>query len=278
MMFLSGCSNPGGQKEPVSAGGPADSLYTKPLTLAQVTTAMALAGLPLCKNQEGVPDDYAINDVTPAIYTIKQDNNILMIYIYESIALRKEACDNLGGFRVVSNKLPQKENWHTVAYAAKNALIIDMFNMKAYQSDPAAFEKFLKYIRTAADSLNDTEELVFQDKGSCWDATLTVSYYQNRYRDQDGSINTDQYANEKWNIKYLGSKPESVHHVKYACKSRCGGSSATVPMKKVGKDYYLDMFGFGSSSIPYKENVYTLTIQWDGKKETLYLKNYEPNI
>lgn len=281
MMVLSGCTSPGAQKENakqnVSSDHKADSNFNfaKPLTLAQVITAMMLEGLPFSQNREENPDDYAINGVSPAIYTIKQNDNILMIYIFESIALRQEACgDTEGAGYWVADKLPQKDDWLTVAYTAKNALIIDRVNIEKYQSDIA---KILTPLRTAADSLNGTEEMVFADKSSHWDANLTIKYYQYWYKDNRDAIHICQRSNEKWLVKYLGPDPESVHNLKYKYTLLNGGGSGNIYgpgiLHKIGKDYYLQLGNSQSNGIPDKDDVYTLAIQWDDQKETLHLKS-----
>ncbi len=284
VIALSGCSNHFMLKEnaeqTASSVNERDSsfYYPKPLTLAEVKTAIIAQNLQLNENQEEIPKDYVINNVTPTIYKIDQ-NNILMIYIYESIALRKEACETgeIGYFDYFdSNKLPQKENWPTIAYTARNALIIDMTNMKNYQSNFTAFTRVWKALRAAADSMDGVKEMVFADKGNCWDARIVVRYYQNWYMVKDDTIGIDQYARKQWLVKYLGPDPEAIRHVKYKYTHQGGGGSGydNGPgiLQKIGKDYYLRLGNSGSSSIPYKDDVYTLKIQWGGKTETLDLK------
>ena len=277
MITLSGCANPTPSKENaeqnVSSENKSDSVfyYAKPLTLAQVTTTMMLEGFSFIENQEENANDYAINNVTPAIYTIKQNDNTLMIYIYKTIALRKEACwSGEIGYDHLS-QLPHKENWITRAFTAKNVLIIDMCNTEKFETNTTGILVW-RSLKAAADSLNDVKELVFTDKGSYWDASLVIKYYKNWYKDREDKDNLDRYAEAKWLVKYLGSDPKSLHHIKYEYKGSYCSGSGTGSMEKIGKDYYLSMFGSGGNTVPYKDDIYTLTIHWDGKKETLHLK------
>lgn len=280
MIVLSGCTNPAvhheDAKQNVSSTVNSGSLFdfAQPLTLAQVTTAMMLEGLPFTENRKENPDDYAINGVTPTIYTIKQNQNVLMIYIFESIALRQEACGNSEGAGYwIADKLPQNDEWLTVAYTAKNALIIDRINIEKYQSDIA---KILSPLRTAADSLNETKEMVFADQSSHWDAKYFVRYYQYWYQDSSGKIHICQYAHGRWLVKYLDSDAKSIHHLNYQYTLPDGNGSGNIHGpgildKKVG-DYYFQLGNSVGRSIPNQDDVYTLTIQWDGNKETLHLK------
>jgi hypothetical protein len=270
MIALSGCSSPTVPKENAQPTDKQDSLfsYAKPLTLEEVKNAIILEGLQLSENQEEDSNEYAIDNVSPAIYTTKPNNNILMIYIYDSIALRTEACRRGEMGNDALSQLPEKENWFTKAYTAKNVLIVNMCDIENFQSNATVWRS----LGAAADSLNDIKELVFTDKGSYWDANLVINYYQHWYKDKKDVNNLDKYAKKQWHVKYLGSDPESVHLVKYEYTSNFGsGGSGTVSMKKIGNDYFLDM-GSGGNSIPVKDEVYTLTIQWGDKKESLYLK------
>ena len=281
VIALSGCASPFIQEENAEqtflSANKLDSSfnYPKPLTLEEVKTTIIAEGLQLSGNQGETPNDYVINNVTPTIYTINQ-NNILMIYIYESIALRKEVCEFGGMGYYDSSKLPQKENWLTIAYTAKNALIIDMCNIENYQSNTTAFVQVLNSNRAAADSLNGVKEMVFADKGSCWDARYTVKYFQYWYKDNTGKIGIDQYSKGQWLVKYLGSDPESIHDLKYEYTHLAGGGSGNINgpgiLHKIGKDYYLRLSYSEGRSIPNKDDVYTLTIQCEGKKDTLHLK------
>jgi len=286
MMVLSGCTRPIALKDyaklNVSTDDKADCNYNfpQPLTLAQVTTAMMLEGLPFSQNREENPDDYAINGVSPAIYTIKQNDNILMIYIFESIALRQEVCNNSEGVGYfIADKIPQKENWLTLAITAKNTLIIDMCNTENYQTNTNPLKRIFLSLRAATDSLNETKEVIFADKGNYWDAKYTIRYYQYWYEDKTGAIHICQHSNGKWEIKYLGPDPESISVIKhkYTHLNGAGSGSGTIHgskiLQKIGKDYYLQFGNLESNTVPDKNDVYTLAIQWDDQKETLHLKS-----
>jgi hypothetical protein len=125
--------------------------------------------------------------------------------------------------------------------------------------------------------LNGTEEMVFADKSSHWDANLTIKYYQYWYKDNRDAIHICQRSNEKWLVKYLGPDPESVHNLKYKYTLLNGGGSGNIYgpgiLHKIGKDYYLQLGNSQSNGIPDKDDVYTLAIQWDDQKETLHLKS-----
>ncbi|MEA1962450.1 MAG: hypothetical protein U9N81_14480 [Bacillota bacterium] len=277
MIALSGCSGPFTPKEnvtqTVSSNDQADShfKYAKPLTLEQVKTAIILHGLQLTDNKQEDANDYAINNVTPAIFTIKPNNHILLIYVYESIELRKEVCSREGNVKYNLSQCLPKDKWVIQTYTAKNVWIVNMCNRKNLQPNPTSL--LWKSLSAAADILNDVKEIVFTDKSTYWDARLIVKYYRNMYKDKDDYNRYDMYSQQKGLVKHLGSDPESIHHIEYKYKGgSCGCSCTNAPMQKIGNDYYFSIGGIGSNTSAYKDDVYTLTIQWDGKKETLHLK------
>lgn len=280
MMVLSGCTpfDTSNEKGNVSTAYEEDSVFdlAKPFTLAQVTTAMMLGGLPFCENRNENPEDYVINGVRPAIYTIQQNRNILMVYIFDSIALRNEACSDTYGLGYwVADELPQKENWLTASYTAKNALIVDRFYIEAYTSN-INFVKALTPLKAAIDSLNGAKEMLFAGKSNHWDARLIIKYYQYWYEDNRGAIHICQQSNEKWQVKYLAPNPESIQDLKYKYTALGGSGSGNAHGSGIlhndGRDYYLPLFGSQSNKIPDKDDHNTLTIEWEGNKETLQLK------
>jgi len=279
MITLSGCSNPLANKEksnPTSSSKePALFQYTETLTVNDVTTALLAEGLPLIKTQTINPADYLIDDIKPMVYVVKQSDHFILLYDYKSITKRKEAEWTGDYFYHFSSKnIPQKEPWFSRSFIAKNLVMIDMVDSEKFQQNYSAYDPFYKTLKMALFKLNNVHKMVFADKGRYFDARLNFEYYQHWYKDDQNRIGVDQYSNRKWQVKYLGSEPESLHAIRYEYRSSygAGGSGTGLGIQKVGHDSFLEMGSSGSSSIPVKDTVYTLTIYWNGHKETLHLK------
>jgi len=276
ILALSGCAQPSAinekAKHSVSPSGTVDyPLYTAPLLLIDVKTALILEGLQLSDNKEISPTDYQINNVKPAVYKINRSDQVLLIYIFKSIADRKEVSwdGSIGYFP--PTQFPQNENYLTRSYNARNVLIIDMLDVSMMHSIPE-IEQVLRPVRKAVLALNDTQEVVIADKGTYWDARYVVDYYQHWYKDDKGLTRLDQYSNGKWEVNYIGADQQSIHDITYEYKTPGRGGGGDGIIEKIGEDYYLRIGSDAGDIIPDKDSVCTLTIKWDGKEESLNLK------
>jgi len=177
MMALSGCSQTSVPDEKanqsVSPTETADSSfkYTVLLSLIEVKTALALEGLQLSNDQEASPTDYQINNVKPAVYIVNQSDQVLLVYVFKSIADRKDVCWDGELGLITPPQFLQKENYFARSYIARNVLIIEMLDVSMRHSIPE-IEQVLKPLQNAVLSLNGSQEAVFADKGTCWDASL----------------------------------------------------------------------------------------------------------
>lgn len=280
LIFLSCCSipfvNTDKPKRSVSTEGQNLFKYTESLTINDVTTTLRAAGLQLNPTQAINPNDYQIDDIRPVVYSLKQSDHLLL-YNYQSISRRKEA-DWTGGYfgNYCSRDIPQKENWFYLTYTAKNFVIIYMVGIDNFEKQYSDYNQVFKPLKTALFSLNNIQQMVFWDKGDNFDARLNVEYYQHWYKDDQDRIGVDQYSNGQWQVEYLGAKSESIHNIYYEYKTPSGGCSGNEDgdqlFKKIGPKYFLRLGNMVRSGIPYKDTVYTLTIKWNGQKETLHLK------
>jgi hypothetical protein len=249
--------------------------YVEPVSLVEIKTALTLAGLQISDNHEVNPTDYKINNITPIAYTINHSNQVIMVYIFKSIDERKEVSwdRNLGDFP--ATQFPRKENYLAVSFNVRNALIIDMLDVSGMHSIQEA-EQVLKPLQKAMLTLNGSQEAVFADRGTYWDARYVVDYYQHWYKDDKGVTRLDEYSNGKWAVKYIGPDPQSIHDIRYEYKTPGRGGSGDGIIVKTGEDYYLKI-GNGRGHIPDKDSVITLTIRWNSIEESLNLKMISRN-
>lgn len=246
--------------------------YTRPLTLDDVQNALKAEGLQLNKTPDEKPDDYRIKNISPVIYEIKHNEIIFLIYIFPSIALRKDVCLQGEWSYMNDEQLPQKDSWVTKAYTAKNVLICNMFNSNLYQNNMLKNEKDFQALKRAVFSLNDGQKAVFTAKGKNWDARLDTQYYQHWYKDDEDTTHVDQRSDSQWTVKYLGSNPESVKDLRYEYTNQSHSGSGTGHLEKKGEDYYLVIGSSGDDGMINMEAERGLVIHWDGQKEALNLQ------
>ncbi len=277
MIALSGCGQSLRPKEnvdqSVSSMKTADAcfLYIEPLSLIDIKTALTLAGLQFSDNKEVSPTAYQINNITPIVYTLNQSNQVLLVYIFKSIAERKEVCWDGELGPLTPPQFLQKENYLTRSYTARNVLIIGMRDVSRMHSI-SEIEQGLKPLQKVMLSLNKSQEAVFADQGLYWDASYIVDYYQHWYKDDRGLTRLDQYSNGKWVVKYIGPDPRSIHDIRYEYKAPGQGGSGDGIFTKIGEDYYLRIGNGAGNIIPDKDSDITMTIQWSDKWESLNLK------
>ena len=76
------------------------------LTLKTVVRIFNSEGIPLKINRTGLTDDYTLEDVKPAIYNLGDNDDILLIYTFNSFGEKKEILGKTGRF---SNPFPFEE-------------------------------------------------------------------------------------------------------------------------------------------------------------------------
>jgi len=251
--------------------------YPEPFSLIQIETALTQAGLHLNDARVEGLTDFRVYNVTPAAYSVKASNHRLLVYVFKNIAERKKVLwfgEAVGLPTILS---PLEGDRPGRAYAVGNVLIIDLLDAKLVPEYTHADEQVLSILQKVVRSLNSSQEVVFAAKGTHWDARYLVDYYQHWYKDDDGTTHVDQYSNGKWEIKYIGTDPESIHSTWYEYETPVSGGRGNGIFAKTDEDYYLKIGGDNlSNSIPDKNDVIALTIRWDGQVASPFLKGLEP--
>ncbi|MDD4802201.1 MAG: hypothetical protein PHF24_04580 [Syntrophomonas sp.] len=275
---LAGCSvaslPPGNSSHGAAPAAISDSRfqYPEPYSLNQIKIAITLAGLQLSDNQKINPADYRINNVTPFVYSVNYHKQTILVYIFENIAERKKVCWNGGELSDIPlTQISQAENYLIRSYIARNVLIVDMLDASKMHSIPE-IEQVLKPVREVVLALNDAQKAVFSARGNDWDAQYTVDYYQNWYKDNRGLTRVDQYSKGKWTVKYIGPDPVAIQNINYEYKTPGRSGSGHAVLESIDEGYYLRLGHDEGGSIPAKDSVYSITIQWDGQEESLNLK------
>jgi hypothetical protein len=178
-----------------------------------------------------------------------------------------------GGLGGTCLDITAKGSYHPVReFTIRNVLLIDMINEITPQGIKPKDKQVLKSLDQISFTLNNSQKVIFADKGTYWDAQYIVDYYQHWYKDKRGFAEVDQYSNENWMVKYIGSNLQS-RDLRYEYTSPSGSGYGDGFYVKKGDSYYLIVGGGASNgSIPDKNSVLTLTIKWDGKEESLKLR------
>ncbi len=277
---VSGCSGPRTPKEnssqvdPIIESSATGIQYDQPLTLDDVKLAFQQTGLNLAENKESKPADYGINTVTPAIFSVKDSNQVIYVYVFANIAERIQAVGE-GNNLTIYSPLPfvtVPEGYLSDTVTARNVLIVDLLDVRNASSIPSGEEQVLKTIRNTVNSLNNSQRMVFAAQSQSWDAQYVIEYYQHWYEDGAGVAHADQYSVGKWSVKYIGPNPESIQSIKHSYKTPTGGGSGDAIFKKDGDYYYLRLSENSGGGYPVSNGVYSLTITWDGHEDTLDLK------
>lgn len=279
-LAVSGCSNqmvPDKNSNSVGpeAGASATGIqFDKPLTLDDVRLAFEQADLTLIENKESKPADYGINTVIPTIFSFKDRKQVLYVYVFADIAERIEVVWQGGNLTNYSPpafvKVP--EGYLSDTFTVRNVLIVDLLDVRNASSIPPDEIQVTKAIRNIVNSLNNSQTMIFAAQSQNWDAQYVIEYYQHWYEDGAGVAHIDLYSLGKWSVKYIGPNPESIRSIKHSYKTPTGGGNGYSVVQKDGDYYYLILGENGSQGYPISNGVYTLTITWDGKEETLDLK------
>ncbi|MGI5921093.1 MAG: hypothetical protein ACOX6I_05090 [Syntrophomonadaceae bacterium] len=282
MMLLSGCkpylSPQGDSSQEVSPTETSDPIdYIKCLTLTEVNSALSHEGLKLIANRRESPSFYQIDDTMPAIFNVKDTNQMLLIYVFKTIGQLKQVYP-YGGLTFIpgADILPQIVNYPKVMYAFRNVLMIDIVKTNAPQEVTSRDEQVLKALKNVAFLLNDTQRVAFANKGTHWDAHLVVDFYEHWYKDDNDTTQFDHDSTGKWTVKYIGPNPESIHNIKVEYNAWGNSGRFTDSgdvLVKTGTNYYLRIPD--SNGTPDKESVPTISFEWNGQKESLDLKMIE---
>lgn len=274
-----GCSGQSGQNGDAAKVGPAPGSsatgiqYDQPLTLDDVRLAFQHAGLTLADRQDIEPDNYAINSVIPAVYSISGSGQVICVYVYNDIAERIQVVQHHRLSKYVPPSFfPVPEGYLARTYSTRNVLLVDVLEIGGQNDIPPGENQVWKAIDAIVNSLDDIQQMNFAARSQNWDAEYLIEYYQHWYKDAAGVTHVDRYNTGKWSVLYTGANPESIQNIRYTYKTPGRSGSGDGIFDKEGNDYYLRIGQSGSSSYPVADGVYTLTITWDREEETLNLK------
>jgi len=234
------------------------------LSLREVTDTFATGGLSLATDQSALTAGLELGGVAPQVFKIGQSQDTVYIYVFESVEER-----------VKEFSLYEEEKYQTLFasgsnpvyfYEARNCLLV-------YSPDEfthAALKTNIKISDLAFYKLNGGKDLIFKGEGSEWEGQITLSYYLYTYQDERGRTHYVNWHYEKPLLIFKGN-PEDIDKITFSYETTGGGGAGEI--YDFNKDGRIELGrGGGNGAMPTENDVYTFTVEWNGKKETFDLK------
>lgn len=225
------------------------------LSVRQAVNIFAREGIHLSKTSD--PHVEEISGVKPTTFFINDTENKLNIYRYDSISERKTAYEmwreNDGAKSFYSER-------------AKNMLFI-IVPVDKKEKTIEDYELADKILKIVFEKVNDTQEIVFTGAGENWESLTVVKYFKYFDKDEDGTLNYENYFRESSWLKYLGKDIESIGDISFEMQRSVGkGSGGGLPVMPDGT-VNLGLSG-GNGAIPRADEEITFTIRWNDQEET----------
>lgn len=115
------------------------------------------------------------------------------------------------------------------------------------------------------------ERWVVTGSSEHWRARIESSRYQAFWEDKDGKLKYESNNSSKYLVVYKGNNPEKVGEVKYEINRGRGKTSGSTYLSKDG--IISGYSSGGNTYIEEKDVLVSVTVQWDGRKETFELKS-----
>lgn len=240
----------------------------KMLSLRDVTNALEKEGLRLQKDMSLSPSDYEVQGIKPIIYKLDTTSCNLFVYVYQSYEDREKAYSHGSSEIKLRSFFGQDSKW-CMFYQTRNVFLAAAVP-KEVGSSPQILHNLELIKEVVFKRLNDGKQLLFKGEGSYWESEISLKYYEHWWVDNKGVTQYDSYHNSNPMIKYKGTDFSSIGEVRYSYLSRAGsGGSAS----KLDKDGCIRGSGIGGNgAFEREDDVLTMTVEWDGKKETFELR------
>jgi hypothetical protein len=235
------------------------------LTLRTIVRTFNKQGLSLKKDNSVSPDDYDLNKIKPAIFSIGESKDTLLIYTFKSFSEREKILGE-------TNKFDNEFTFEQFPYKAKNALIVYIpYEIPKTEEGYASIGKTRNFISTIVfKNLNDGKERVYKGEGESFEGTFTLKYYVNWFEDENG-LHHDSYSWQYPKIKYKMSDIDAVGPITFEYETTHGGGKSTGLL--LNKDGYANAgSGGGNGAMPDEDDDINFTIKWGDKEEHIVLK------
>lgn len=238
------------------------------LSLKDVTGALAQNKVRLVPRLEELPRSVFLEGVKPYTYQIANTQDWLFIYVFDSHEERYSLNTRLNKMELRERFLPFGQI--SVFSEAKNVLIVyspKNFPLKA--EDPVS--KRVKAIENAVfTDLNKGHTLVFRGEGHLWEAQVIYRYTSSFFKDSKGVLRVDSWGTDTGMARYKGRKASEFGPVSLTIMEPHGSSHGTGI--KINSNGIVRFGSMSSNVLNAAKDIYTITIEWSGQRETFNLK------
>lgn len=236
------------------------------LTLKNIVATFEKQGVYLKEDKSKSPDGFEIDGVKPAVFSLGEKKDTLLIYSFKTFSEREDKVNN-------NEKFSNQFSFSKYAFNAKNAFIVYIASQ-----EPTTEEELKSLVETKtliSDTvfkyLNDGKVRVYKGDSPSWEGTYTLKYYEHWGQDETGKLNYEGYHNSYRVIKYKSSDISNVGTIDFKYKNIGGGGSLTG--EELDKDGYLKCGSSGGSgAMPGENDEITFIIKWNGKEENITLR------
>ncbi|HHW40521.1 MAG TPA: hypothetical protein GXX19_05095 [Syntrophomonadaceae bacterium] len=241
------------------------------LSLYDVTGAFKAGGLQLINGRVGRAE-LELGGVRPALFKIANTEDSLFVYIFKSIEDRKKVYDGPGydpaGRNEVVRSLFSRYSPFPRLHEARNVLVV--YTPEEIPMNDAENQIFRKVADAVFTGLNNGRTLIFKGSGTHWEAQLIYRYYEYWWKDSGGRWQYENWQTEHPVLKYKGKDLEDVGEISYTCMAPSGGMSGHTTLDQNG--YAITGSGGSNVALTRKDDIYTVTVEWNGQKETFTLR------
>ena len=232
------------------------------LTLETVVETLEKEGISLEEDASKSPDSFEINGIQPSIFRIKNTEDTLLIYIGAPAVDEEATHRNLYSLE-------------RVPFVARNALMVYMpSKIPEAEEEAKAFVETRDLIsNTIFKYLNGGKEVPYKGESAHWEVTGILKYFNDNWEDESGKSHYDGYHTEYFELQYKRSDIEEVGPVSFEYERKgSSGSSTGLTLNDKGHTSTGSSGGSGWLLFEPEEEIYHVTIKWDGKEEKLDLK------
>lgn len=239
------------------------------LTLKTIVKTFEKQGISLKEESSVSSDEYALNGVKPAVFSLDEKKGKLLVYTFKSFVERDDILND-------TNKFNNTFSLQEYSFKAKNALVVYMASqIPTNEEEMKSIGDTITLISNIVfKDLNDGKGIVYKGQSESWKGTFTSNYYEHWWQDETGVLHHDSYYNAYPTIKYKKSDIESVGTIDFEYKTiGGGGSSSGATLNKDGIAELGRSGGSGGSGfIPREDDNINFTVRWNGREESMVLK------
>lgn len=251
-----------------------ESYKTRLLSAEDVSRTYAQHGLKLMPLANEPPNNSLILDgVRPAIYQIAGTEDRVFIYVFGSHEKRVRYCTYSFTDSFKLKELFQPYGKFSSVAMAKNVLSVYVPSKVNFPPGDPAVEKSKKINDFVFNDLNQGRTRIFRGEGQFWEAQVIYRSTLQFYKDSKGVLHPDSWETENAMARYKGGDFKDVGSISYQLTRPYGSSSGTGSSLNAKRIFKLGGLSGNGAQIR-ADDLYTLTIEWNGRSETFVLKAY----